>query len=63
MPLSSVGPGANTLQLKNASPPFTNHWLFWDYLSLRARDDTIIWDIGKENGSWKEFHDLRFGFP
>jgi len=63
VPLSSVGPGANTLQLKNASPPFTNHWLFWDYLSLRARDDTIIWDIGKENGSWKEFHDLRFGFP
>lgn len=63
VPLSSVGPGANTFQLKNASPPFTNRWLFWDYLSLRTRDDTIIWEIGKENGNWKEFHDLRFGFP
>lgn len=38
VPLSSVGPGANTFHLKNASPPFTNRWLFWDYLSLKTLD-------------------------
>jgi len=60
VPLNLVGPGANTFHLKNASPPFTNRWLFWDYLSLMTNDNNVIWEIGKENGSWKEFHDLRF---
>lgn len=63
VPLNLVGPGANTFHLKNASPPFKDRWLFWDYLSLMTNDNNVIWEIGKENGSWKEFHDLRFGFP
>ena len=63
VPFDSVGPGANTFRLKNASPRHTQRWLSWDYLTLRSTDDELIWEIGKKDGSSKEFHDLRFRFP
>lgn len=63
VPLPSIGPGANTLRLKNASPTYSNRWLFWDHLSLRTKEGDVIWEIGKEKGGKKQFHDLRYRFP
>ena len=31
-----VATGENTIILESASPPKTNRWLFWDYLSLKV---------------------------
>ena len=63
IPLQFLGPGANTVRLKNASPKYTHRWMFWDYASLSTKGGIKIWEIGQEDASYKEFHDLRFGFP
>ncbi|MFN8595646.1 MAG: hypothetical protein U0559_05640 [Anaerolineae bacterium] len=39
-------PGRYVLQLKNANPAYSNHWIEWDYLSLKA-DDQLLWQIGE----------------
>ena len=40
-------PGRYILQLANDTPPFSNHWLEWDSLALKA-SDSFIWQIGQD---------------
>jgi hypothetical protein len=40
-------PGRYTLELANANPPQSGHWLEWDYLALKAGDG-FIWQIGQD---------------
>ena len=40
-------PGRYILQLANDNPPFSNHWLEWDYLALKA-GGSFIWEIGQD---------------
>lgn len=34
-----IKPGTNTIILKSASSPWTNRWLFWDYISLKMKEE------------------------
>ncbi len=38
-------PGQYTILLANDNPPWSGHWLIWDYLALKA-GDIPIWEIG-----------------
>src|SRR3990172_2912218 len=40
-------PGRYILQLANDPPPFSGHWLEWDYLALKA-GGSFIWQIGQD---------------
>jgi hypothetical protein len=40
-------PGRYILQLANDNPPFSGHWIEWDYLALKA-GGSFIWQIGQE---------------
>lgn len=40
-------PGQYILQLANDNPPFSGHWLEWDYLALEA-GGRFVWWIGQE---------------
>ncbi len=40
-------PGRYILQLANDTPPFSEHWLEWDYLALKA-GGSFIWQIGQD---------------
>jgi len=39
-------PGRYILQLANDNPPFSGHWLEWDYLALEA-GGRFIWQVGQ----------------
>ncbi len=39
-------PGRYILQLASGTPPFSGHWLEWDYLALRA-GGLSLWEIGQ----------------
>jgi hypothetical protein len=45
--LRAPEPGQYRLVLENANPPWSEHWLRWDYLALK-QGDTIIWAIGED---------------
>lgn len=40
-------PGQYVLQLANDNPPYSSHWIEWDYLALKAGDN-YIWQIGQD---------------
>ncbi len=40
-------PGRYVLQLANDNPPFSGHWIEWDYLALKA-GRSPVWQIGQE---------------
>ncbi len=40
-------PGQYVLQLANDNPPFSGHWLEWDYLALEA-GSRFLWWIGQD---------------
>jgi hypothetical protein len=40
-------PGRYILQLANDNPPFSGHWIEWDYLALKA-GGSFVWQIGQE---------------
>ena len=40
-------PGQYVLQLANDNPPYSSHWIEWDYLALKA-GDSFIWQIGQD---------------
>ena len=40
-------PGRYVLQLANDNPPFSGHWLEWDYLALEAGNN-FVWRIGQD---------------
>ncbi len=40
-------PGRYVLQLANDNAPLSNHWIEWDYLSLKA-GSSFVWQIGQE---------------
>jgi hypothetical protein len=40
-------PGRYILQLANDTPPFSGHWVEWDYLALKA-GGSFIWQIGQD---------------
>jgi len=39
-------PGHYVLQVLNDTPPYSNHWIEWDYLALKAGDG-FLWQIGQ----------------
>jgi hypothetical protein len=39
-------PGQYVLRLKTDSPPYSNHWIEWDYVALKAGDQ-VLWQIGQ----------------
>jgi hypothetical protein len=58
-------PGEYTIVLENANPPYSEHWLRWDYLALK-QGDTPIWTIGEDEAppsysrdAYAEFCDPR----
>jgi len=40
-------PGRYVLQLANDTPPFSRHWVEWDYLALKA-GGSFVWQIGQD---------------
>ncbi len=43
-------PGQYVLQLANDNPPYSDHWLEWDYLALEA-GGRFLWWIGQDETS------------
>lgn len=49
-------PGQYTIVLENANPPWSEHWLHWDYISLQV-GHTPIWEVGESDEAFYEFCD------
>lgn len=52
-------PGKNTILLESANTPETNHWLFWDSLTLKDPIGKGIWILGA-NEAPPDYSDSAF---
>lgn len=54
--------GQYSIKLENTHQPYTEHWLIWDFIALKA-NDSVIWRIGAPDGDFSEFCNFQQGRP